>query len=186
MRTSCSLRASAIAGAIVLGAALIPAHATVTAFFSAGTTCQGKPVIKFRAGGPSVTVTLCANATEEAICGHSIQLEAGSTASSGQFEIIKHKMGAHYPDPTLEKLPARTKITLPATAHDFGGTRDNPHPPEKNQVLATFTLKPPATAKLASYQIRLGKNSLVSVGAKGSCLENAEVPMSASMTFERD
>ena len=186
MRPRCSLPAKALACAIALGAALTPAHATVTAFFSAGATCQGKPVSQFRAGGPPLTVTLCVNATEEAICGHSIQLEAGSTAASGQFEIIKHKMGSHYPDRTLEKLPARTMITLPATAHDFGGTRDNPHPPEKNQVLATFTLKPPATAKEARYPIRLGKNSLASVGAKGSCLENAEVPLAASMTFERD
>lgn len=163
-----------------------PASAAVTAFFAAGATCQGKPLATFQAGGAPVTMSLCLSATEEAICGHSIQLEAGSAAASGQFEIVKHVMGERYPDPTLEKLPAGIMISLPPSLHDFGGTRDTPQPPAKNQRLASFTLRPPATAKESRYPIQLGKNSLVSVGKNGSCLENAEVPMSAGFVFERN
>ena len=178
------LHAVALTSAFVLPCAL--ANAAVTAHFAAGSTCQGKPLTKFQAGGVPVTVTLCLSATEEAICGHSIQLEAGSAAASGQFEILKHVMGDRYSDPTLEKLPAGIMISLPPSSHDFGGTRDIPQSPAKNQLLATFTLRPPATAKESRYTIQLGKNSLVSVGKNGSCLESAELPMTASFTFERN
>ena len=175
---------SVLMSALVLPCA--PASAAVTAFFATGTTCQGKPLATFQAGGAPVTMSLCLSATEEAICGHSIQLEAGSAAASGQFEIVKHLMGDRYPDPTLEKLPVGIMISLPPSLHDFGGTRDTPQPPAKNQLLATFTLRPPVAAKESRYTIQLGRNSLVSVGKKESCLENAEVPMSASFVFERN
>ncbi len=175
----------ALVKAAIVFCAGAPAHAVVTAAFHNGTNCQGKSSTTYQVGGMPLTVTLCASATEEAICGHSIQLEAGSAASSGQFEIIKHQMGEHYSDPTLEKLPAGITIALPPSPHDFGGTRDNPLPPRKNQVFASFTLQPLATAKEDRYTIKLGKNSLVSVGKNGSCLENAEVPITAEFVFER-
>ena len=173
----------AIAGWAVLACA--PANAEVTAFFSAGIACQGQPVARFRAGGPAVKVTLCVSATEESICGHSIQLEAESVATSGRFQIVTHQLGKNYPDPTLEKLPAAIGIANPPSHHDFGGTRDNPLAPSANQVLVSFTIRPLSTAKEAAYAIRLGKNSLVSVGKDGRCLENAEVPISASFKFNR-
>ncbi len=162
-----------------------PANAAVTAHFAAGNTCEGKAVAMFRAGGPDVNVALCMSATEESICGHSIQLEAESVATSGRIQVIAHKMGENYPDPTLEKFPAPIAITQPPSPNDFGGTRDNPLKPSANQVLVLFTFRPLATAKDPSYTIRLGKNSLVSVGKNGSCLENSEVPISASFKFER-
>ena len=158
-----------------------PVSAAVSAFFSSGTTCDGQAVATFSAGGPDVKVTLCMSSTEESICGHSVQLEAESAAASGRFQVATHKVGQNYPDPTLEKLPAATAITYPPSPHDFGGTGDNPIAPAANQVLVWFTLRPLATAKEPAYTIRLGKNSLVSVGKNGSCLENAEVPISASL-----
>ena len=184
MTIYCTLK-GALATAAVGFYAGAPAHAVVTAAFHNGTNCQGKSSATFQAGGPPITVTLCASATEEAICGHSIQLEAGSAVASGQFEIIKHTVGELYSDPTLEKLPQGVTITVPPSPHDFGGTRDKPQPPAKNQVFASFTLRPSAMAKDARYLIKLGKNSLVSVGKNGSCLENAVVPMSAEIALER-
>ena len=166
--------------------ACLPASATVTAFFSAGTTCQGQPVVKFKAGGPEVKVALCMSATEESICGHSIQLEAESAASSGRFLIVGHKVGENYPDPTLEKLPAAVAVTHPPSPHDFGGTRDGPFAPAANQLLVLFTLRPLETAKDRAYTIRLGKNSLVSVGTRGNCLEVGEARLSATMRLERN
>ena len=94
-------------------------------------------------------------------------------------------MGELYSDPTLEKLPAGTTIALPPSLHDFGGTRDKPQPPTQNQVFATFTLRAPTIAKETRYVVKLGKNSLVSVGKNGSCMENAEVPMAAEFALER-
>ncbi|MBL0122496.1 MAG: hypothetical protein IPP88_07085 [Betaproteobacteria bacterium] len=173
----------AFAGCAMLACA--PASAAVTAHFAAGKTCAGKPVASFSAGGPDANVTLCMSATEESICGHSIQLEAESVAASGQILVVTHKMGEHYPDPTLDKFPAPIAITQPPSPNDFGGTRDNPLKPSANQVLVLFTFRPLATAKDPSYTIRLGKNSLVSVGKNGSCLDNTEVPISASFKFER-
>ena len=164
----------------------VPASATVSAYFSSGSNCQGLPSAKFGTGGKDLNVTLCMSATEESICGHSVQLEAESAATSGRIQVAAHKQGDNYPDPTLEKLPAVIAITHPPSTHDFGGTRDNPFAPAANQVLVVFTLRPTASAIDASYTIRLGKNSLVSVGKKGSCLENTEVPLSASFKLERN
>ncbi len=174
------------AGAACVALSGATAHSSVTAFFSAGSTCQGKPAAKFRVNGPPVDVTLCISATVEAICGHSVQLEAGTVPSRGAFQVAAHRMGPNYPDPTLEKLTAPIAITMPASPQDFGGTRDNPFPPAANQVLVLFTLRPPAKATEPAYTIRLGKNSLVSVGKNGSCLENAEVPISATLKLERE
>ena len=111
--------------------------------------------------------------------------KAESVAASGRFQVVTHKMGESYPDPTLEKLPAAIAITHPPSPHDFGGTRDNPLAPSVNQVLVLFTLRPSATATAPAYTIRLGKNSLVSVGKNGSCLENTELPISASFRLDR-
>ena len=106
-------------------------------------------------------------------------------ASSGRFQVVAHTMGANYPDPTLEKKSTAFAITQPASTQDFGGTRDNPAAPAANQVLATFTLRALATAKDKWYEIRLGKNSLVSVAKDGTCLQNTEVPISARLTLNR-
>lgn len=160
--------------------------ASISTYFSAGTTCAGPPVVKFRAGGPDFKVTLCLSATEESLCGHSLQLEAGALAASGRFDVVSHAMGANYPDPTLEKMLAPLAISQPALAHDFGGTRDNPAPPSANQILVTFTLRARPAAKDAAYQLKLGKHSLASVARDGSCLQNTEVPLSAILKLTRE
>lgn len=165
--------------------ACVPANAAVTVYFSSGTTCERQPAAKFRAGGPPIKVTLCVSTTEEAICGHSIQLEAESVPTSGRFQVVTHKLGENYPDPTLEKLAKPIAITHPPSPHDFGGTRDNPSVPSAHQVLVLFTLRPLAQAKAATYTLRLGKNSLLSVGKNGSCLDNTELPISANFKLDR-
>ncbi len=162
------------------------AEASITAFFSAGTTCEGQPVSKFRATGREFKVTLCLTATEESVCGHSVQLEADSPATSGRFEVTAHAMGANYPDPTLEKKTTPISITHPASPHDFGGTRDNPARAAPSQPLVTFTLRAKKNAKSKGYELRLAKNSLASVAKDGSCLQNAEVPISAVLQLNRE
>ncbi len=161
------------------------ADASVTAFFSAGTTCEGQPVSVFRVGGSPFKVTLCLSTTEESVCGHSVQLEAESPATSGRIEVVAHAMGTNYPDPTLEKKAKPIAITSPASPHDFGGTRDNPAQAAANQVLVTFTLRATKAANKPIYELRLAKNSLVSVAKDGSCLQNAEVPISAELKLKR-
>ena len=175
-----------MAACVVFACAPTPADAAVTAYFSAATSCKGPSSVAFKPGGPAISVTLCADASKEAICGHSVQLEAESADSSNRFEVVAHKMGPNYSDPTLENPAAAIAIGHPASPHDFGGTRDNPFPPSTHQVLVIFTLRPMASAKERAYTLRLGKNSLVSVGKNGSCLENSEAPISARLTLERD
>ena len=160
-------------------------EASITTYFAAGTTCTGPPIVKFRAGGPDLKVTLCLSATEESLCGHSLQLEAESVAASGRFDIVSHAMGANYPDPTIEKKTTPIAITQPPSPHDFGGTRDNPAPPASNQILVTFTLRARPAAKDAVYQLKLGKQSLASVAKDGSCLQNSEVPLSAVLKLTK-
>ena len=74
----------------------------------------------------------------------------------------------------------------PPTPNDFGGTNDNPQPPTANQVLVVFTWRARIIAKESAYAIRLGNNSHASVGKNGTCLENSEVPLSASIRLKRD
>jgi hypothetical protein len=162
-----------------------PASAKVTAFFSEGADCKGKPETKFKAGGPSVQVTLCMTTTEEHVCGHSIRIEAENAAGAGKFQVVARKLGGNYSDPTLEKMPAAVGIASPASTHDFGGTRDNPLAPAANQALATFSLKPQATAKNDAYVLRLGKNSLIGVGKNGTCEQTSELPLNASVTLKQ-
>ncbi len=164
----------------------MPASAKVTAFFSEGADCKGKSELKFKAGGPSVQVTLCMTTTEEHVCGHSIRLEAENAAGAGKFHVVGRKLGANYSDPTLEKMPAMVAIISPASTHDFGGTRDNPLAPAANQLLATFSLKPQAAATGDVYTLRLGKNSLVGVGKNGSCEQTSELPINASVTLKQN
>jgi len=171
--------------ALVAALSLVPpASATVSAAFHAGQECAGPALAKFRPGGADFKVTLCTTTSEEAVCGHSIQLEAESAAGSGLFRVVAHKPGASFPDPTLEKISRPIAITFPPSTNDFGATRDNPAPAMVNQPLVTFTLRPSAKAKNTVYEIRLGKNSLVSVGKDGSCLQNFEVPLAAAIKLD--
>ena len=74
----------------------------------------------------------------------------------------------------------------PPPPNDFGGTRDNQPPPSANQALVVFPWPALKTAKDPAYVIRVGKNSLVSGGKNGTCLENSAVPLSASIKLKRD
>lgn len=179
------MRTISLAALSAVAMVSMPVSAKVTAFFSEGTDCKGKPEMKFKAGGPSVQVTLCMTTTEEHVCGHSIRLEAENAAGAGKFQVVARKLGSNYADPTLEKMPASVAIASPASTHDFGGTRDNPLAPAANQALATFSLKPLATAKSDVYLLRLGKNSLIGVGKNGTCEQTSELPLNASVTLKQ-
>lgn len=163
-----------------------PAEAAVTAFFSAGDDCKGKPEARFKPGGPPVRISLCMSTTTEQVCGHSLRLETENAASSGKFELTARKLGPLYPDPTLDKIPAGLIVAHPATLHDMGGTRDNAAPAGANQLVATFALTPKPYAKDASYVVRLGPNSLAGVGKNGSCEQSVEAPLNASIILKRD
>ncbi|MBL8523630.1 MAG: hypothetical protein JNN20_08075 [Betaproteobacteria bacterium] len=169
----------------LVAAVSIPAHAAVTMFFSAGDDCKGKPEARFKPGAP-VRITLCMSTTTEQVCGHSLRLEAENAAASGKFDLTARKLGALYPDPTLDKLPSGLTVNNPATLHDLGGTRDNAAPAGANQVVATFTLTPKTDAKDASYLLRLGPNSVASVGKNGTCEQSTETALSAGVTLKRD
>lgn len=178
-------------GSLLLGLAatlfITNTHAAVTAAFHAGGDCSGPPVTKFRASG-EVKVTLCMAIADEAVCGYSLQLEAESTATSGAFQVVKHSAGTNFPDLTMDKIAKPIAITNPPSPNDFGATRDTPAPGVKagaGQSLVTLTLRPTAKARNAVYEIRLGKNSLVSLGKDNTCLQNSEVPISASIRLNK-
>lgn len=174
--------------AIVLASALtwaIPAQATITAYFSSGTTCKGSASRNF-AAHESVQVSVCVTTTVESLCGNTLRLEVDSSGENGHFRVTGRTLGKNYPDPNNETLPAAISIDSPKLSRlDFGGTRDDPLAPAADQLLATFTLSAQTEAKNPSYSIRLGKNSVVSVAKGNTCDPTVAVPISASLALTR-
>lgn len=163
-------------------------HAQVTAFFSAGSTCSGATSATFAAGGPTVQVSLCANATSN-LCGHTILLQSAAN-ESGNFIVTARALGANYPDPNSEVSLTPSAINNPATIADFGGTVAtlNPVAAATNQLLATFDLSPQASATNTSYVISLAAASAAAVDADGFCGTNivpTDAPITASISLNR-
>ena len=57
------------------------ADAKVTAFLSAGATCDGASSANFAPGGAAVKVSLCITSAQ-ALCGHTTELQAAQTGES--------------------------------------------------------------------------------------------------------
>ena len=149
------------------------ANATVTAFFSAGSTCSSGGVpVSFTAGGSS-TVSLCVTTTTEGLCGFSAQLQAAS-GESGRFNVTNRTL-------TLDPNAAPgypVPINNPTEGTDYGGTvlvaSPNAPAPAANQLLATFTLATQPTATNASYSISMAGVSGIDTAVPGaSCLTTA-------------
>ncbi len=148
-----SLAAIAVA---MLGIAL-PAQATVVYNWSAGATCGNPATTSFSTSGPSFQASLCASTTTERGCGFSAILQSNSAAESNAFSVTARTFGSSYTDanaaPTLPLL-----IANPATVADFGATiaaGASSALASANQLLATFTFQPQASATNASYVINL-------------------------------
>ena len=164
----------------------LPARATVTAFFSAGSNCAGPATAEFTTGGPAIPVTLCANTTEEGLCGATIQLQAAAGREAGRFNLTKLALSPAFPERNMLEEPGYPMpILYPAQRNDLGGgvPGSTPNPPGANQVLASFEFTPATSAVRDAYVISLSSFSIVAHNPK-TCADALGAPISASFTFK--
>lgn len=151
-----STRSLAAIAVATLGFAM-PAQGTVAYSWSAGATCGNQPMASFTTSGPTFQASLCASTTTERGCGFSAVLQSNSAAESNAFSVTARIFGTSYTDPnSAPVLPLL--IASPAAVADFGATvapGGSSAPAGANQLLATFTFQPQATATNANYQINL-------------------------------
>lgn len=179
------LRACAIAAAALLAA---PAGATVTAFFSSGTTCGGGASANFVTGGSPVKVSLCASTTTEALCGATLQVQSANAGEGGRFFITNRALASAFPDANAASLTYPVAITNPPAEVDLGGTVNvaTPNPAGANVLLATFDVAPQASATNNSYVLSLGGFSSIA-SESSNCLSGlaVDLPLTASFTLNR-
>jgi len=157
----------------MLGLAL-PAAATITPFFSMGTTCAGGTAANYQTNGPAIKVSLCVTTTDnvtERLCGHTIKLQTANAGENSRFGIANRVLGPNYPDPNNVVITYPVVISNPAATRDFGGTTASglPYPAEASQLLATFDVKPQALATNAAYVISTSGDSILAVDTDGTC-----------------
>jgi hypothetical protein len=149
----------------------LPAAATVTTYWSIGSSCTpGNTVGSYQTSGANVIVSLCATTTAEGICGATLQPLA-AVGESGRFHITARTLGAVLPDPTNPTPAFPIPINNPNNTTDFGGTIVIPGSvapaAAANQLLATFTLSPQATATSLSYTIGASAISALTTDTPG-------------------
>lgn len=174
--------------ALAVGIGAPSASATVTAFFSAGSDCNGPNSTSFTTSGPSFPVSLCVTTTSESVCGATIQLQSANSAEDGRFKITNRSLpSSGLTDANVASLSYPISITNPRQTVDFGATvtSGTPPPPGANQLLATFTIQPQSTATNNSYVI--STSSLSSIASDNSnCFQSpADLPISASLTLNK-
>ena len=177
--------------ALLLGAmGSAPAHATITAFFSAGTTCSGGSSASYATGG-TTKVSLCVTTTTEFLCGHTLKLLAANVGESGRFQITNRVLGSNYSDPNRVTTTYPVSADRPAAQLDFGGTTASsaPFAPTANQLLATFDLTPTSASVNSTYILSsatgtsAGFDSIVSLDTDGTCGNAQDIDIPASLTL---
>jgi uncharacterized protein (DUF2141 family) len=167
---------------------LSTAQATITPFFSSGSTCS-TPIASttYSPGnpGPTVTVSLCASTDTEKICGATLQLQSASAAEDARFKITARTLGASMTDPNTTSITYPVSITNPRQTTDFGATVTSGTPPSPgpNQLLATFSLQPQSTATNNSYVLSLSSLSSVATEASNCFGSPTDTPISTSLTL---
>jgi hypothetical protein len=179
-------RGGRVAGAVVfIFATVTSVQARVTAFFSAGTTCNGPPAVSFVANGPATRISLCVSTTTEALCGHTIKLRSKNIDQSGHFLVKAVAHGRSFADTTNE-VTIPVAITNPPADADFGATVSSlPVAAGAKQLLATFELTPTSIARSGTYAIELSPVSSVAVSTRGTCAMPIDTAIFADITLRR-
>jgi hypothetical protein len=175
-------------GALVALSGILPAPvAAVTTFFSAGPTCGGASSATFSPGGSPIQVSVCVTTTTEKVCGATLQLEAANAGENDRFRVTGRALPGTYSDPNTVSLPSSVSITNPRQTTDFGGTVTSSTPPAAgaNQLLATFTLAPQASATNNSYVIGLSTLSAIATETTNCFGSPTDTPISATFTLNK-
>ncbi len=170
----------AMAGGLLLAASA--ARGEVKAFFAADAACKPVASLPFSIGKP-VNLVVCMTSSKEAVCGHSLRLEAADAAGSGRFQIKSRELGRNYNDPTTGRLPPGLLVSLPASGPDLGATRDNPLAAAANQLLATLVLVPVPDLKQDEYVMRLAPNSVAGISNAVTCADATDAALTAEVTL---
>ena len=187
-------RSLAAAFMVSLGFSL-PAQAAITTFFSSTPDCLGTSAVGFATSGPTVQVSLCATTTSPTkVCGHTVLLQSAA-GQGGRFNVLSRTLGANYSDPNSDASPTPLVISNPPAAADLGGTVAGvpngqfliipPVAATANQLLATFTLAPQASATNSSYAITLAPVSMLAVDTDNTCGAATDSPITATLTLNR-
>ena len=190
MKLTMIIRIAALAFVAAMGFTST-AQAAVSAVFSAGASCGGATSAQFSPGGAPVQVSLCMTTTAPSTtCGHTIVLQAAA-GENGRFIVTSAALGANYSDPNSEvsQLPLAINGAPNVIVADFGGTSSSPVATAANQLLATFTFAPQASATAGPYVISLNSVSTAAVDADGSCGATTvptESALTASFTLNRN
>ncbi|MEO8101611.1 MAG: Ig domain-containing protein [Betaproteobacteria bacterium] len=186
------LKARYIQAVLVLAwFALAPyAHATVTAFLSAGASCNGANSANFTPGGPALQVSMCVSATTERVCGTSYRFLPANANENSRFIITARNLAPAFNFSNVAAISFPVAINTPASG-DLGSlTPDNlPVAAAANQLVATFEIAPQVTATNSSYQISLDPTfSMAVVDQDNSCggaMPTLSAPLAASFVFTR-
>ncbi|MEO8101612.1 MAG: putative Ig domain-containing protein, partial [Betaproteobacteria bacterium] len=176
---------------LAMGAAMTPAHATVTVFLSAGADCNGGNSANFSSAGPGIPVSLCVSSTSEHLCGTSYRFVAGNAAENGKLNIASRAMAPAYNFSNSVNISFPLPINRTASGDLGAGTDTNrPVTPAVNQLIATLEFAPQATATGDAYQISLDPffASATVDGGDLTCggeLPTSSVPLAANFNFVR-
>ncbi len=158
-----AIAVAALAGLSLLGW-VSPAEAAITQTFSLGATCGGATSGQFTTSGPAFQVSLCVSTTAEKLCGNTLKLRSATAPENGAFNITARTNGPNYPDPNNVAAAFPIAITNPPAGTDLGGTNAGvPQAAGANQLLATFTIAPQASAINTTYVLSTSADSIVSV-----------------------
>ena len=156
--------AKLIAMVLASAAFVTPSQAAVTAYLSAGSTCNPAATsANFITSGASVNVSLCINATlGDKICSATYRfVDPSATSMVGHFTLTARAMAPAYNFSNLGTFAVPFDILNPASTAtntaDYGaGTPANlPGPTGNDQLFATLTLAPQGNAFSSSYSINL-------------------------------
>lgn len=157
---------------------------TISTFFAAGDTCEGKPEATVSTDG-STTISLCAKSTEEWLCGSTVKLEPQRPEDSGSLELlsIQHAPGLTDPNSTV-KFPL--VIASGSEMPDLGSTSDTqgvsaiPH-----RRLATYRLRVSTHASASAITLKTRADSSLGVRRAGSCGNAVDAPLVANILIRR-
>lgn len=176
---------------------LFDANASITAFMSNGTTCNGTPIATSTAITPSFKVSLCITSTEP-ICGYTATLQRNDTAG---IVRVKSLYASH------QNLDWTHVTTYPyditsANQFDIGATTldRNPIPAGVKILLATYSMSVIGSKPATNYGFRLGSQSVVITAPQNQCAKmiggkdknrfdfielSGELPISATFTLKK-
>lgn len=150
--------------------ASVSAHAAVTAYLSAGTTCSGGNNVTYVPGGANVQISICLTTSVENACGSTVRLQSANAGENDRFRLVTQTVGNDFTGSLT--FPAGTAIANPPTGTPISieTALGMGLAPATGRLLVTLDVAPQGTATNASYVLSLSPISMVAIGnGTGTC-----------------